>query len=296
MINIDRRIQLAHVWFIVVAPLAGAVVATARIPLYGVHTVALVTSFILFVLTTLAIEVGFHRGISHQAFKANRWLWAAFVVLGAMAAQGPGIYWAALHRTHHAHSDTERDPHSPNTDEGLRGLFRGHIGWMFEPVPLEIFDTLTDMAKMRWLLKFDRLYYLWMVLGLLLPALFCGLVTHSRSGAIDGFLWAGLVRIFVLQHAIWSINSLCHRRGDRPFESGDRSVDVRWLALPTMGGSLHNTHHAFPSTARNDVVPGTFDPGWWLLVVLSKVGLVTETNSPSERAVTRRSRDAKAGG
>lgn len=290
MLVVSRRLQLAHVTGITVLPALGLAAAVFLARRDGVHPVALGLAAVLFVFSTLGVEVGYHRFVSHHAFKPTPWLGALLVVAGATAAQGPAIYWAGLHRVHHATSDTDKDPHTPNADHGL---FRGHIGWMFEPVSLKIFDTIPDLLRLRWMVKVDGFYYVWLLLGLALPTLVTGLVGHGWRAALDGFLWGGLVRIFVVQHGIWSINSLAHRFGSRPFRSKDKSTNIGWLSLVTMGGSLHNSHHAFPSTAKNDLEPFTIDPGYWAIAAFRALGLATDVKVPAAKTIARARRGSE---
>lgn len=286
MFAANRPLQLAHVTAIVALPPLAAAAAVALAVEQVPCLTALLCALALHLASMVGIELGFHRGLSHRAFEAKPWVWKALVACGGLAAQGPGLYWAALHRHHHAHSDADGDPHSPNLAPGLRGLWRGHVGWMFEPPPEMMFSLIADLRAEKGVRKVDALYPLWALGGLLGPAALCFAVHGTARAALEGLLWSGL-RLFLVQHGIWSINSITHRYGRRSFESRDQSTDLPLLTLATLGGSLHNTHHAFPFTADNALAPGTFDPGHWCLVALEKLGLVHELKVPTGDAVAR---------
>lgn len=292
MLSANRTAQLVHVVAIVVLPFLGALGVLAIGATWGIGWWHWVTFAVLYVVTALGVEVGYHRFVSHRAFAPKPWVMKLLVACGAFAAQGPATYWAALHRVHHSHSDGDDDVHSPH---GAKGSFwRAHVGWMFEPPPESLFEHVPDLVGDRALRRFDRLYLPMLVLGLAVPSLLGLAVERTMQGAFTGFVVGGLFRIFVVQHAIWSINSVCHLWGLRPFDSRDRSVDVRALALVTMGGSLHNTHHAFPFTARNDVAPGTVDPGGWLVRLFERFGWVDEVKVPNAEVVSRKRAAASA--
>ncbi|MBX7102017.1 MAG: fatty acid desaturase [Myxococcaceae bacterium] len=286
MFAANRPLQLAHVTAIVALPPVAVVSAIALAVDQAPCVTAVLCALVLHALSMVGIELGFHRGLSHRAFEAKGWVWQALVALGGLAAQGPGLYWAALHRHHHAHSDAPGDPHSPNLAPGLRGLLRGHLGWMFEPPPEMMFSLIADLRSEKGLRRADALYPLWALGGLVGPAALCFAIHGTGRAALEGLLWSG-VRLFLVQHGIWSINSITHRYGRRPFDSRDASTDLGALSLATLGGSLHNTHHAFPFTADNALAPGTIDPGHWCLKLLEKLGLVSALKVPAADAVAR---------
>ena len=281
----SRPAQLLHVALITTGPALGALGAVGWVATHAVAPSTWGVAAALFVISVVGIEVGYHRLFSHGAFKAVPWLARALQRSGAIAAQGPALYWAALHRKHHAHSDTDEDPHTPH---GVHGSFvRAHVGWMFEPPPEDLFERIPDLLADRRFVRADRWYAAWAVAGLALPAGVGWLSGGGAEGAVEGLLIGGLLRVFVVQHGIWSINSVCHLWGRRPFNSRDRSTNVPWLTWLTLGGSLHNTHHAFPFTARNDLLPQSPDPGAWVISAFERLGWVTEVKMPSADVVAR---------
>jgi stearoyl-CoA desaturase (Delta-9 desaturase) len=210
---------------------------------------------VFYVLCALGITVGFHRMLTHRAFVAHPALRAALLVLGSMAVQGEAIGWAIDHRAHHAHSDQDGDPHSPHAGfaSGIVGQFRGlvhaHVGWMFHHRRLADRNRwakdLVDDPVIRFV---DRTFVIWAVMGFALAFAIGGLL-GGWHGAFTGLLWGGLVRVFVGHHVTWSINSICHVFGRRPFTAADQSTNNWLLALPSLGESWHHNHHVFPSSA-----------------------------------------------
>jgi stearoyl-CoA desaturase (delta-9 desaturase) len=218
----------------------------------------------LYVVTVLGITVGYHRHFTHGSFKAARPLRIALVVIGCMAIQGPVVQWVADHRRHHAFSDREGDPHSPwrygdDTRSLLRGMFHAHLGWLFDRKQTNPERYAPDLLKDVALRRTSALFVVWAFLGLALPAVIGGLVTMSWAGAWTAFFWAGLVRVALSHHVTWSINSICHTVGSRPFAARDRSTNFWPLAVLSMGESWHNLHHADPTCARHGVLRGQVD-------------------------------------
>lgn len=222
----------------------------------GVSGTALALLAGLYLWTAIGVEVGFHRYFSHRSFKCGPRLRMVLAAAGSMAGQGTVIYWAAVHRAHHRHADTNLDPHAPSP-AGAAGLWRAHVGWLFETSRLADGRGLADLLSDRTTIMAQRLYPLFFLLGLALPALLGGL-SGGWTGALEGFLWGGPVRIFLNHHATWSVNSICHSVGSRPYPTRDGSRNLAVLAIPTLGGAWHNNHHAFPASATND-------HHWWQL-------------------------------
>ena len=241
----------------------------------------LVVLAIVYALTGAGITVGFHRLFTHRSFKTSRPVRALFAVLGSMAVEGSVIEWVATHRKHHAFSDRDGDPHSPHADRapGWRGAVRGlghaHVGWMFRGKdmanPARYAKDLVADVDLRFI---SRTFPLWVVAGLALPFGLGVALSGSVVGGLTGLLWGGAVRIFLLHHATFSINSLCHFFGRAPFETGDESRNLAWLAPITFGESWHNNHHAFPTSARHGLGRGQLDPGAWLIAGLERSRLV----------------------
>jgi stearoyl-CoA desaturase (delta-9 desaturase) len=223
----------------------------------------LVVFAIVYTVTTLGITVGFHRMLTHRAFETSPLLRGAIAAAGSAAIEGPVVSWVADHRKHHAFSDQEGDPHSPHVDHGnglrgaLNGLFHAHVGWLFKhdqrALKTRYAKDLLDDPVIVWV---NRTFFLWVGVGLLVPFLLGWAIGGSIDTALTGLLWGGLVRMLVLHHVTYSINSLCHFFGRQDYESGDESRNLAWLAPLSMGESWHNNHHAFPTSARHGL-------RWW---------------------------------
>jgi stearoyl-CoA desaturase (Delta-9 desaturase) len=235
---------------------------------------------VMYFLTAFAITAGFHRLFTHRAFDSPRTVRYAFAALGSMAVQGPVISWVADHRKHHAFADDDGDPHSPHVGHGdgvvgvLRGLWHAHVGWLvreqgradrrrFAP------DLLEDPG-MRWI---DRNFEWLVAAGLVIPAAAGFLVTGTLAGAVTGLLWGGLVRVFLVHHVTWSVNSICHFLGTRRFVTEDESRNVAWLALPSLGESWHHNHHAFPRSADNALRWWQVDISGLVIRAMARAGL-----------------------
>jgi stearoyl-CoA desaturase (delta-9 desaturase) len=238
---------------------------------------------ICYVLTGLGITVGFHRLFTHRSFKTTGPLRALFAALGSAAMEGPVIEWVATHRKHHQFSDQPGDPHSPHVGFGhgfkgaLRGLAHAHLGWVFRGVDIANPERYAPDLLADPVVSFvDRTFFLWVVAGLALPFGLGVALTGSVIGGLTAMLWGGAVRIFFLHHATYSINSLCHFFGRRPFPTGDESRNLAWLALPTMGEAWHNNHHAFPTSAVHGLGRFQLDPSAWVIGALERCKLATD--------------------
>ncbi|MFZ2049696.1 MAG: fatty acid desaturase [Solirubrobacteraceae bacterium] len=239
----------------------------------------LVVLAIVYALTGLGVTVGFHRLFTHRSFKTAAPLRFVLAALGSAAIEGPLIEWVSNHRKHHQFSDQDGDPHSPHhhgtgVQGAMRGLYHAHLGWILRgdasAAPERYAkDLLADPVASF----VDRTFVVWMLVGLALPFGLGLAITGTLTGALMALLWGGAVRIFLLHHATFSINSLCHFFGRRPFQTGDESRNLAWLALPTLGEAWHNNHHAFPSSARHGQARWQLDPSWWVIGVLARCGL-----------------------
>jgi stearoyl-CoA desaturase (delta-9 desaturase) len=241
----------------------------------GWTDLALAASF--YVVSALGVTVGYHRHFTHRAFKATRGLRIALAVAGGLAAQGPVIGWVADHRRHHAFSDRDGDPHSPwlfgtGPVALARGFWHAHMGWLFERASTNAERFAPDLLADRDMRVIDRLFPLWVTLSIGLPTALGGLLTWSWWGALTAFFWAGLVRVSLLHHVTWSINSICHMIGDRPFASRDKAANFWPLAILSMGESWHNSHHADPTCARHGVLPRQLDISARVIWILEKLG------------------------
>ena len=244
------------------------------------HWQDLLVLVITYTLTGVGITVGYHRLFTHRSFKTTRTLRATFAVLGAMAVEGSVIEWVATHRKHHSFSDLPGDPHSPHTHDApgwrgaLRGLLHAHVGWMFRGKDMaNPRRYASDLLGDRDLRFISRTFPLWVGVGLAVPFGLGVALTGSVVGGLTGLLWGGAVRVFLLHHATFSINSLCHFCGGRPFATGDASRNLAWLAPATLGEAWHNNHHAFPTSARHGLGRWQLDPGAWLITGLERCHL-----------------------
>jgi len=239
----------------------------------------------MYFLTCAGVTVGYHRLFTHKSFKPNRPVKIALAVIGSMAVQGPVVRWVADHRKHHKFSDRDGDPHSPwKYGQSVGGLTKGflhaHMMWLFDPEQTPQRKYAPDLMKDRDLVLISRLFWLWVLVSLLLPAGVGGLVTWSWQGALTAFFWGSLVRVGLLHHVTWSINSICHTIGERPFVSRDKSANVWWLAIPSLGESWHNLHHADPTCARHGVLRGQLDGSARIIWALEKLGWVYDVRWP----------------
>jgi stearoyl-CoA desaturase (delta-9 desaturase) len=243
----------------------------------------------MYVLTALGITVGFHRLFTHGSFKTYRPVQLVFGVLGSMAVQGPLLKWVALHRRHHQYSDEKEDPHSPHQHgSGIRGVLAGlwhaHIGWLFEPEPLDLERYVKDLRQSALLRVVSALFPLWIVAGLLIPAAVGLFVTETWMGGVLGLIWGGLVRIFLVHHVTWSVNSVCHLWGSQPYKSEDESRNNVLFGVLAMGEGWHNTHHAFPTSARHGLRCWQIDVSYYVIRCLALLGLAWNVKLPSAQA------------
>jgi stearoyl-CoA desaturase (delta-9 desaturase) len=232
--------------------------------------------------------MGFHRLIAHRAYQATTFLKTALVIAGSMAAQGPVIFWTAVHRRHHSYSDRDGDPHSPHLHgegglEILKGLWHSHMGWLFNHELTDWGTYVRDLLHDRLIFKLNRLYFFWITMGLLLPAVAEGLITMSWLGFARGFLWGGLIRVLVVHHSTWSINSVCHVFGSQPYQVKDHSTNNVVLAIPTFGESWHNNHHAFPSSAVHGLEWWQIDITGSMIKLCALVGLASAVKVPKKK-------------
>jgi len=231
---------------------------------------------VLYLLSGVGVTVGFHRLLTHRAFETHRPLKYVFAVLGSLSVQGPVITWVADHRKHHAHTDEEGDPHSPHVGHGsgLRGLLHAHMGWLMNSMGRaqrrRYAPELMEDAGMR---RINRSFELIVLAGLAIPFALGFLLGGTLTAALTALLWGGLVRIFLLHHVTWSINSVCHFFGRRRFATEDHSTNVFWLALPSLGESWHHNHHAFPRSAQQGLRRWELDPSGALIGLLERFGL-----------------------
>jgi stearoyl-CoA desaturase (delta-9 desaturase) len=249
----------------------------------------------MYFLTAVGVTVGYHRLFTHRAFDSPKPVRYAFAILGSMAVQGPLIDWVADHRKHHAFTDTEGDPHSPHHDHGegfkgaITGLWYAHMGWLFVTQgTAEKRRFARDLLEDQGMRRISRAFPWLVLLGLAIPfALGFGL-TGTLAGGLTALLWGGFVRIFMVHHVTWSVNSVCHFFGRRRFDTDDHSTNVFWLALPSLGESWHHNHHAFPRSAEHGLRWWEVDPSALIIGGLERVGLASNVvRISSERQAER---------
>jgi stearoyl-CoA desaturase (Delta-9 desaturase) len=261
----------------VVVPFIGVLAAIVLLWNKAVDATDLAILAVMYLLTGLGITVGFHRLLTHRAFQTYPWFERVWAVLGSLAVEGSVLDWVADHRKHHAHADQEGDPHSPHVGHGsgLRGLWYAHTGWLLETqgqADWKRYATeLYEDPKMRKIGK----RFPWLVVATLAIPTLLGFVLHgfTLEGALRGYIWGGLVRIFFVHHVTWSVNSVCHFFGRRRFDIEDQSTNVGWLALFSFGESWHHNHHAFPRSAYHGLRWYEVDPSGLIISGLQRVGL-----------------------
>ncbi|MFD7922289.1 acyl-CoA desaturase [Streptomyces sp. NPDC059740] len=284
--------QLTLMAFIVV-PFVALVAAVPLAWGWGMSWLDVALLVVMYYIGCHGITIGFHRYFTHGAFKAKRPLRIALAIMGSMAVEGPLVRWVADHRKHHKFSDAEGDPHSPwrygeTVPALMKGLWWAHIGWMFdeEQTPQEKYAP--DLIKDGAIRAISRQFVLWTLVSLLIPPLVGGLVTMSWQGALSAFFWGSLVRVALLHHVTWSINSICHAVGKRPFRSRDRSGNVWWLAVLSCGESWHNLHHADPTCARHGVLKGQVDSSARLIRWAELAGWAYDVRWPNRSRIDSR--------
>jgi len=258
---------------------------------WGVGWRDLAIALVFYLITGFGITVGYHRLFTHRSFAAPAWLRVAFALAGGMSLQGPVIRWVADHRRHHKYADRAGDPHSPwrygtSVRALAKGLLHAHVGWLFETERTSRRRFCPDLLEDRAirLLSHDLAYAPVVVASLALPAL----AGWAAGGSwLTALFWGGLVRIFVQHHVTWSINSICHTFGAEEFEVRDRSRNVGWLAVLSLGESWHNLHHADPACARHGVLPGQVDASARLIWTLERLGWATGVRWPAPARIGR---------
>ncbi|HUN79954.1 MAG TPA: fatty acid desaturase [Phycisphaerae bacterium] len=248
----------------------------------------------MYCVTGMGITLGFHRLLTHRSFETHRITRLALSILGSMAVQGPILKWVATHRRHHQHSDHEEDPHSPHQHgDGILGIFRGlwhsHLGWLFKPDAPNLDRYVGDLMQDNLIKTASALFPLWVFIGLLIPTVIGGVLTRSWIGALTGLIWGGLVRIFLVHHVTWSVNSICHIWGSRPFRCGDHSRNNFLFGVLAWGEGWHNNHHAFPTSARHGLRWWQFDCSYLAILLLSALGLAWNVRVPSPQTVRLKS-------
>lgn len=285
---IGRRkstLEIVTLYVIVLVPFVALAAVVPAVWGWGISWLDIGLAVGFYYLSLLGVTVGYHRHFTHASFKGKRPLRLGLAIAGSMAIQGPVNQWVADHRRHHAFADRAGDPHSPwryGTDlrSLLKGMFHAHLGWLFDRRKTNQERYAPDLLKDRGLVLISRTFVVWAFLSLAMPAVLGGLITGSWAGAWSAFFWAGLVRAALLHHVTWSINSVCHVVGNRPFVSRDRATNFWPLAILSGGESWHNLHHADPTCARHGVLRGQIDISARVIWVFEKLGLATNVKWP----------------
>jgi stearoyl-CoA desaturase (delta-9 desaturase) len=261
----------------VVVPFAGVLVAVVLFWNRAVDAADLAILAAMYLITAVGVTVGFHRLLTHRAFQTYPWLERTFAVMGSLSVQGSVMDWVADHRKHHAHTDREGDPHSPHVGHGsgLSGLWHAHVGWLMETQGQADWKRYApDLYEDPVMRQIGRRFPVLVVVSLLIPTV-AGYVLDGFTlrGALLGYIWGGLVRIFLVHHITWSVNSVCHFFGSRRFDIEDRSTNVGWLSVLSLGESWHHNHHAFPRSAYHGLRWWELDPSGLLISTLRRLGL-----------------------
>ncbi|WP_308259333.1 acyl-CoA desaturase [Pseudonocardia sp. H11422] len=276
----------------VVIPMLALAVAVPLVWGWGLTWLDIGLALGFYILSGLGVTVGFHRCFTHRAFTAHRIVRSALAIAGSLSMQGDVITWVADHRRHHAYADKEGDPHSPwlfgtSPTALARGFWHAHTGWLFGRDQTNAARFTPDLLADRDIVRISRQFPLWTIVGLLAPAALGGIITMSLWGAVTAFFWAGLVRVAVLHHVTWSINSICHMIGGRPFATRDRATNVWPLAVLSFGESWHNLHHADPTCARHGVGRGQIDISARVIWVFEKLRWVRDVRWPTPARLAR---------
>ncbi|MGI9112767.1 MAG: acyl-CoA desaturase [Gaiellaceae bacterium] len=289
------RISQAVTLVAVIVPPLGILSAMGLLWGVAFHWVDLLLLVGFYSVCAFGTTIGFHRYFTHRGFQTSKPVEAALAILGCMTMQGPLTQWVTDHRKHHALSDQPGDPHSPHVgrSEGAWGAMRGfvhsHVGWLFANLGMEQgCEYGKDLYENRLVRTIDRLYLLWVILTLGLPFLVGYAVGGTIASGFAGLVWGGLIRIFLYQHATFSVNSICHMFGRKDFRSRDEARNNWLVALLVFGEGWHNNHHAFPSSARHGLLRRQIDFSWLVISALERLGLVWDVKVPDERQQLRR--------
>lgn len=279
---------------VILLPFVGLAIALPLAWFQGwLYTSDIVMMVLLHLIAAGGITIGFHRLLTHRSFATKSWLRSLFAAAGSLAVEGTPVNWVADHRCHHDFTDVPGDPHSPHVGfekGGFKAAFRGawhaHWGWLLgtgqAPVDRYANDLLRDAAVMR----INRLFP-WFVGSIFVVPMVLGFVVNGFKwqAALTGLLWAGVVRMGITHHITWSVNSICHMFGKRPYELEDKSTNNWLLAVPTLGEAWHHNHHAFPTSARHGLTKGQIDVSWWCIKLLEKLHLAWDIHVPTPQQI-----------
>ena len=288
----------------ILVPTLGTVLAIVLAVVYGVDATALWLCGIMFVLTNLALEFGFHRNLAHKAVTTYPVIKYFFAVAGSMAGTGRILFWIANHRRHHIHSDEADDPHSPHVKRNAagdveemnlaQGLWHAHYGHVLTGNQVNCTLFASDINRDQGLKWINDNYIPIVFTGLLIPAVIGGVIEGSWMGALTGFLWGGLVRMFLVHQSTWGLASYSHRFGPSPFYTGehDQSSNNVWVAIASFGSGWQNNHHAFPTSAFLGLKWYQIDMTAWFIVLLEKLGLAWNVKRPSKAQIKEKLKDS----
>ena len=250
-----------------------------------------------YILSGFGITAGYHRLFTHRSFKTTPFMRGVFAVLGSSAIQGSVPDWVADHRKHHAYADEEGDPHSPHVGHAggpIRGFVHSHFGWLFADERSSRQRYVPDLLKDPVVMAVHRRFAQIVLVSYFVVPFTAGLVATRRlRGGLGAFLWGGAMRVFFVHHATWSVNSVCHLWGKRPFETRDESRNNPLVALVGLGEGNHHNHHAFPRSARHGLQPWQFDPTWWLIWAMEKTGLAWDVQRVTREEIERKRRERR---
>ncbi|MBC7783387.1 MAG: fatty acid desaturase [Burkholderiales bacterium] len=280
-------------WFTVLLPYAGLIALVVFTITFAQDWLSLGFFVGSYLCIGFGVTVGYHRLLAHRAFNTYRWVELMFLIFGCMAMQGPPIRWAATHRRHHQKSDHEGDPHSPHLHGTgamgvLRGLWHAHTGWLLTKDAHRSFRSVKDLLESPMIRFIDRYYWLWLILSVLIPFSVGYAVRGTAMGGLACVFWAVIVRITLMHHATWSVNSICHVFGYRSFKSTDESRNNPVIAIISLGEGWHNNHHAFPTSARHGLRWFEFDVSYVVIRTFELLGLAWDVRRPSAHAMTEK--------
>lgn len=289
-----HRMQRRHFIIFDILPILGTLGAIALLRVQPLTRTDVALFFMMWALTGFSVSIGFHRLFTHRSFKTSTPIRVALVAFGCMSARSSMITWTSQHRRHHELADHTGDVHSPNLFgqsawQRLRGLWYSHFAWMVEHDYPNVVHYCPDLLADKPVIKADRMYYRWIALGMIIPAVIGGLVSQSWMGALSGLLWGGVVRLFVVAQQVSALNSLTHMFGTRPFKMKDNySHNNALFGIITWGEGWHNNHHAIPESANFGFRWYQVDPGFAVIRIMEALGLAWDVKQPTPARIASR--------
>jgi len=278
---VDGREHHTFILTSAILPFLGLVTAIVLLWNQAVGASDMVAFGVMYLIAGLGVSTGYHRLLSHRAFKTSRPVKLFLTIGGAMAGQGPPLIWTAHHRRHHRVADKPGDPHSPyhNDEPGMKGLLKGlwhaHFGWLLnKDLTSDPVRYCPDLARDKDIRFISKHFVVIVIAGIALPALIGFALSGTLAGAATGALWGGLVRFAIGNHVTYAVNSVGHVFGARRFKTSDESRNVAWLAIPSFGEAWHNNHHAFPRSYTHGMRWYEVDLSALTIRAMESVGLV----------------------